>query len=78
MSQTGRMEMAHAATEAIMVEVDQVRRRLAGPWLANGFGVFTDPRGVQADLRASIDNMTRALSKAEAVIWPAEADYEDL
>ncbi len=72
-----KIEAARTATDNIMVEVNQARERLAGPWFANGLGVFTDPGEVRADIRSAIERLTHALATVEAASWPQKGDYDD-
>ncbi len=71
-----RIDAARAASDNITNEVDQARGRLAGPWSANEFGVFTDPAGVRADIRAAIERLNHALATVETATWPQKGDYE--
>ncbi len=72
-----RIEAARAASDNIMIEVNQAKERLSGPWFANGFGVFTDPGEVRADIRAAIERLNHALGTVEAATWPQKGDYEE-
>lgn len=72
-----RIEAARAASDSIMNEVNQARERLAGPWFANGFGVFTDPGEVRADIRSAIERLNHALGTVEEAAWPQQGDYDD-
>jgi len=76
-SKSRKIDAARAASDNIMVEVNQARERLAGPWFANGYGVFTDPSEVRADIRAAIERLNHALGTVEAASWPQKGDYDD-
>jgi hypothetical protein len=72
----GKITAASLASDQIMDEVEKARAHLRGPWLANGYGVFTDHSDVRAAIRSSIERLTAALGVIAATDWPTPADYD--
>ncbi len=72
----GKIDAAYTATNSIMSEIERARALLGGPFMANGYGVLTDPGEVRRAIRASIESLSAALKLSEATRWPNRIDYD--
>jgi hypothetical protein len=59
-----------------MHEVEHATALLAGPFLANGYGVFAEPQDTRRAIRAAIERLTAAERAFEGASWPTNAEYD--
>ena len=71
-----KISKAVSASTEIMTCWNKAVAELGKSTTTNGYGIFSDPRALECQMRTAQAELAKAVSLLTATLWPSDKDYQ--